>query len=341
MAARSSLSIKYFLKLLASKFGRHNWPAVRPRLKILAYHRVLARDDPQVELEQPAMWVTPETFEKNIVWLKEKFEIIRLRDWVSTSTRTFKNKNYCCITFDDGWLDNYQCALPILIKHNVPITLFCVSEMIESGLDFWPGRLASYVRQSVGTGRWPGCLDDLPWLNAVVLDDEAIKQRPLGQANMDKLIDGCKIYSDSDINQFLDIMFENERKDYVQPRRLLNTIEVRKMIETGLVDIGSHTKYHTRLTTLRTDTQLTDEILGSKLSLEARFGVTVDLFCYPNGHWTRPAIEMVEQYYLGGCVLRSGWNYQGQSLGDLKRFNMHEDIANEKVEFFSRMSGFI
>ena len=334
-------NIKHVLKVLACKFGRYNWPAIRPRLQVLAYHRILPEDDLRTEFEQPGMWVTPETFEKNIVWLKESFDIIRLKDWVSGNAGTLKKKNYCCITFDDGWLDNYEYLLPILKRHDIPVTLFCVSEMIEGGLDFWPGRLTDYVGRSVKAAQWPDCLDHLPWLANVVGTDKEMRQRPLAKANLDRLINGCKRYSDADINKFLDEIAGLGNEEHPFERRLLNVVEIREMIETGLVDIGSHTKHHARLDLVKDRRELEDEIRGSKRSLQEKLGVATDLFCYPNGVWTPEALVMVREHYLAGCSLKSGWVYLGDSLQCMKRFNMHEGIANNRIDFLARLSGFI
>lgn len=71
-------------------------------------------------------------FEEQIKYLKENYNIEPLGNLIKLikSGKTPK-KNYICITIDDGFLDNYEIAYPILKKYNVPATIFITSRLIE------------------------------------------------------------------------------------------------------------------------------------------------------------------------------------------------------------------
>lgn len=49
------------------------------------------------------------------------------------------------ITFDDGFLSNYQYAFPLLKKYNMNATVFIVGNFIENGKDIWTGNLNDYM----------------------------------------------------------------------------------------------------------------------------------------------------------------------------------------------------
>lgn len=41
------------------------------------------------------------------------------------------NKKYAVITFDDGCMDTYQNAFPYLLEHNIPFTVYVVSDFVD------------------------------------------------------------------------------------------------------------------------------------------------------------------------------------------------------------------
>jgi hypothetical protein len=73
---------------------------------ILMYHRVLPRAELASTFVQPGMYVTPETFERHLVFLRAHFDVLPLRDllrrWQGGDWGT--SARYCAVTFDDGWL---------------------------------------------------------------------------------------------------------------------------------------------------------------------------------------------------------------------------------------------
>ena len=52
------------------------------------------------------------------------------------------------ITFDDGYLDNYTFAHPILRKYRLPASLFVATSFIGTNLLMWNDRLAWAVKNT-------------------------------------------------------------------------------------------------------------------------------------------------------------------------------------------------
>ncbi|MDH5571882.1 MAG: polysaccharide deacetylase family protein, partial [Gammaproteobacteria bacterium] len=69
--------------------------------------------------------MTKNVFDMQINYISKHYSIISLDNLLDIiNGKTFdKNKKYCVITFDDGWLDNYINAYPVLKKHNAPATI--------------------------------------------------------------------------------------------------------------------------------------------------------------------------------------------------------------------------
>ncbi len=71
-------------------------------------------------------------FENQIKFLKKNYNIESLGNIIKLIKNGEKlKKNYVCITIDDGFLDNYEVAYPILKKYMVPATIFVTSRLIR------------------------------------------------------------------------------------------------------------------------------------------------------------------------------------------------------------------
>lgn len=93
----------------------------------LLYHRINPVEDPIYHLT-----VSPAHFEEQILFLKEHFPILRFEeDWVKGSGTGV------VITFDDGYADNCEYALPILERHQIPATVFVSTGYVDTEREYW------------------------------------------------------------------------------------------------------------------------------------------------------------------------------------------------------------
>ena len=99
-------------------------------LRILAYHRT------QNE-ETDSLTVSPARFEEQMQYLADHRQVISISDAVAllqadgADNRGLEDK--AVITFDDGYLCNYQYALPVLHKMGLPAIIYFVVGKIASG----------------------------------------------------------------------------------------------------------------------------------------------------------------------------------------------------------------
>ncbi|MHB8422222.1 MAG: polysaccharide deacetylase family protein [Leptospirales bacterium] len=93
---------------------------------ILYYHRVAPDLSPHVG-------VSPENFSRQMDFLK-KLGVRGIS--VQEGMNVQDVKNTCIITFDDGYLDNYEFAAPILEALGFRATIFCVSGKIGKVTDW-------------------------------------------------------------------------------------------------------------------------------------------------------------------------------------------------------------
>jgi len=321
---------------LASRYGQHRRRHLDPHLWVLMYHRILPTSDPRFQYEEPGMIVTPDTFDMHMQEAKKHFDILSLQEWVQLKTAGASLPSKACvITFDDGWLDNLEFALPILQHHQAPATLFAVAEKIGTDFQFWPNRVLWLLFNSGAD-----LLKNHPLLgkaypdNTLKIDGECAAQ----------FILQLKQFSDQEIFTSLDEIACNTDLFAAMPRALMNWDEIKLMQASGLIDIGSHTSSHKRLTDKLNSADLHHEIADSKDILERELKQKINLFCFPNGDYNRTALELVKATYSAavttqrGIVMSKSPN-NNFSLHELKRIGLHEQVSNTPRNFGARLSG--
>jgi peptidoglycan/xylan/chitin deacetylase (PgdA/CDA1 family) len=74
---------------------------------------------------------TPRLFERQIEWLQEHCDIVTYDSIPRLTSPSNRRKPAVAITFDDGYEDNYTYALPILLAHRIPATVFVTTGLID------------------------------------------------------------------------------------------------------------------------------------------------------------------------------------------------------------------
>ncbi|MCW5600496.1 polysaccharide deacetylase family protein [Nitrosomonas sp.] len=100
-----------------------------PRITILLYHRVTdsVRDNLTVGIEQ---------FDRQMSLLHRYCQPLSIEEVLSCQTIPRTNRPLVSITFDDGYYDNYQNAMPILLKYGMPAAFFVSTGLIGTKEQF-------------------------------------------------------------------------------------------------------------------------------------------------------------------------------------------------------------
>jgi peptidoglycan/xylan/chitin deacetylase (PgdA/CDA1 family) len=270
----------------------------RARLCVLIYHRVLASRDPILDTEPDAkifswqMEIIAQYF--NVLHLSEAIE--RLRDG-SLPARA------ACITFDDGYADNVEVALPILQQWGLPATFFIASGYLDGG-EMWNDSVIEAVRQVRAN------IFDLASLGFGAFSLDSPQQRASAALTLiDRLKHMPPEERDSYVSAIVDSVGATLRKDL-----MMRSEQVKSLSDAGM-EIGAHTVNHSILCSL-TDGQARFEIASSKEQLSAIVGKPIRLFAYPNGKPGRDYngvhVRMVKELGFLGAV-STAWGTAGRS----------------------------
>jgi peptidoglycan/xylan/chitin deacetylase (PgdA/CDA1 family) len=304
------------------------------------YHRVLPQDSPARTTEQPGMYVSPETLDLHLNELKRYFELVHLDDWLQRAKRGASLPRLgCAITFDDGWRDNYEFALPVLVKHGAPATIFLVSSYIGTSYLFWPNRLMRLLQKSFAE---PGSVTFPKPLRRMVspLLVAAASRGELRIEDADAVVQRAKEWNEEEVRALVETAATSCNSDG-DVSEILSRDQVEKMGATRLVKFGSHTATHFRLGGRIAGQDLAREIIGSRTALRDLCGQDIGLFCYPDGETSTESIDLVRGHYLGAVTTRRGWHHPSSDPYLIRRIGVHEDVSNGRESFLERLSAWL
>ena len=98
---------------------------------VVAFHRVNDTVEPE------DLTVSIRTFERYCRFFRRYFHVVPLTDLVRKLRQGETPNRELAITFDDGYLDNYENAAPILERLSLPATFFIVTQWMETDLVPW------------------------------------------------------------------------------------------------------------------------------------------------------------------------------------------------------------
>jgi peptidoglycan/xylan/chitin deacetylase (PgdA/CDA1 family) len=296
-----------FFSVPAKALIRLMSPGGRSGLSILIFHRVLAEKDPLFPAEVDQL-----DFDHQVGMLKSVFNVIPLIDAVRHIHAGTLPPRAACITFDDGYADNAEVALPVLQRHGVTATFFVATGFLDGGR-MWNDSVIEAIRRApddivdateLGLGRHP--------IGSIAERQQAIAAL-IGQLKYLGLEDRL-----AKVRQLVDLIGVALPDDL-----MMTSDQVRKLRRAGM-DIGGHTVNHPILATLTEDASR-KEIAEGKRVLEKILAEPIRLFAYPNGKpgadYCAEHVALVKELGFEGAVSTSwGTSKNNQALHQLPRF---------------------
>ena len=117
----------------------------RSALTVVSFHRVLDPGDPRFPTANPNYTVTTQELERCLLFFGEHYSVISLKQVRQAAAGAKLPDNPLLITFDDGWRDNAEYALPIVARFKFPAVLFLATDYIASECGFWQEELYSRI----------------------------------------------------------------------------------------------------------------------------------------------------------------------------------------------------
>jgi peptidoglycan/xylan/chitin deacetylase (PgdA/CDA1 family) len=285
------------------------------------------------------MYVTAETFAMQMLWLKRYFSVISfaelLRLWSEGAWSS--ERRYCVLTFDDGWLDNYTYALPVLKRNALPATVFLPTAFVGTDRWFWPEQVAWLWRHTTSQS------EEKRSKTVDVLQKEFSWLGGLGTspttAHVDRLVERCKSQAQEEIDALISAWGRQLEVVLPRDRQVINWEEAREMSAAG-VSFGSHSATHRLLTRLAPE-EVRLEVEMSWKALKEKAVAAVPVFCYPNGDWSSEVERSVQSAgYAAAATTQFGYEGRVPSRRfGLRRINIHNAVTCSPQLFAFHLAG--
>ncbi|MDX1695801.1 MAG: polysaccharide deacetylase family protein [Ketobacteraceae bacterium] len=298
---------------------------LRQRTAIFTFHRVLTEADYRHCHFQRSIVVTDTGLARFIDQLRRHFRIVPLSGLITGAgnnglDKTGDSQPQAVITFDDGWRDNYEVALPVLESRQVPATIFISTDYIESPLGFWWQHLGDMLSDPAHQGDVKKSLVQ-PLADLLQQDPSNIEPR---LNNTDRFIEFVKKHYYEQVPDIIELIASITHTELASHG--LTWAQCQEMSAAG-IEFGSHTLSHPRLSLL-SGNALERELKESKQCLLSRSLNYVNAVCYPYGDYNDQTLEQAASFYDLGLTTNTGIIRQRNLPGmALPRINVSEDLT--------------
>lgn len=266
-------------------------------LIVLNYHRV---GDSEGSLFDHDLWsASAEDFEQQVRFLSLNFDLVRIRDLDNLWNQ--QHGRYVLITFDDGYLDNYEWAFPILKSYNSSATFFLTTGFLDEKKMAWWDEISWMVRSATATS-----LPENAWTTTSLSlkpadHDQSIKTL----LKVFKKLPGEK--TDTYLNFLAEKTGSGRCPQEIADQVWMTWDMVREMHKAGM-DFGGHTVNHPILANHPEAIQKF-EIEHCKQRIESEIGHKISAFSYPVGG--KDCFDQRTRDCLSEADYRWGFSYYG------------------------------
>ena len=341
--------LKYAIKLcLAYSLYFSGILSILSRIKlkdktvVLMYHRVLSADERCKSLSNGGIITETETFERHMAFLKKTFHVIGMNDFVSNISAHKKQvSNSCLITFDDGWVDNYNNAFPILKKNNIKATIFLPINYIGKENNFWQEKLGHILTFLVqNKNKYSTKFRDIPEITNIVNSPDSM-QKKLIMALIFKTKKSGHKNIQLMINNLLTLIPTDEHENISNKiDHYISWDNANEMLESN-VSFGSHAASHFVLTDLSKE-QVNRELTDSRQLIKSRLNCDILSVAYPNGNYSSDICAIAKSAgYIAGFTTKRGFFSSDCDPLRIPRMNIHDNATRNIPMFYCRILGIL
>ncbi|MFN8473386.1 MAG: polysaccharide deacetylase family protein [Anaerolineae bacterium] len=269
------------------------------RLTVLAYHRIGHADSARRSSYATNISATPDLFDRQMHYVARHFSVVDLaavHQFIAHGVPLPPRP--LLITFDDGYRDNFEYALPILRKYNLPAVIFLITEQLGNPSPPWWDECAYYF------ARTPRQSVDLPLIGTCSLASD--RERDAALERLIASLKGLREDAQQTLMRSVQEALGVEDRPH-DPRLFMTWDEVRVLVANNIA-CQPHTLTHPILSHLD-HAEMLRQIAESRQRVESETQQPALAFAYPNGSpadYNREAVELLGSlgYSVGFTMTR-------------------------------------
>lgn len=249
--------------------------------RIMVYHGICEQDHTRFN----TLFLKLKTFEQHLKFYKKHFNVISLDDYYQ---QKFSNDRFnICITFDDGFANNYKYVLPLLEKYKVSATFF-ITAISATGYDILWNDFLSIVskygpKKIVFKGESYYKDRHNKYISMASGRSLAERLRPGG---FDEKVEMMKL-----LYPLIPFKTNKQDEDYWLQ---MTKEQIKELFTSPFANIGAHGYYHNDLARINLN-DAAEELVFSKQYLESIIEKPVTSFAFPYGSYTLEVIEAAKK----------------------------------------------
>ena len=318
---------------------------------VLMYHRIA-----DVQYDPWQLCVTPSNFEQQLQFFTKHFNVVSVSELIDQLSSKKIKKNTVCITFDDGYTDNFLEAKPLLEKYNCPATFFIASNYIGSDALFWWDQLEDIILSS----------PTLPSEIRFVIKDKEyafyVANTTLSASDIARQMqwqwpdappnERCKLYLEiweillpndySDIRSVVQQLCVLTNYEITPPEGKIpmNPQQLKLLAGGGLFELGIHTHTHPALSFHSKEYQL-NEMTTCRNFLKPCYQAQVNTIAYPYGRFNETTLHALRE-----AGIKAGFTTNGKlitnktDISRIGRFqvnNWNEYQLSNQLKYWTKM----
>jgi peptidoglycan/xylan/chitin deacetylase (PgdA/CDA1 family) len=254
---------------------------------ILLYHSIF--EGPDSHENTLDMGHSVEIFKRQMEIVARQYDVVSMDDIPMFLTGEKRMpRRPVAVTFDDGYANNFEVAIPVLNHFSIPATFYVTTACIDRKQLPWIARIRRAFRTT-----------EKEFWKAPDGRTLSLADRDLREVARMRACEYCAQLA-GEPQERLIVAIEDALEIAPPPEescRMLSWDQLRYMVRSGHI-VGSHTVSHPNLAHVGPQ-ELRNELDQSKRRLQEELGITVQHFAYPNPiltpHWTIQTVAAIRR----------------------------------------------